>query len=1384
MPRALKHLVAILFVLIVAGCGGGGCSGCSSCGMTPLPGGFAAENRIENAGSVRLTDSGVGFLRDHIGTIVKGALGATGGILTFNVPSSKGDLILGATYEVCPGGPDPAADPPKCVAEIDVGSLDGKLSMTPTKDHDLVIAGPLPIRLRNLPVKLDLGFLGSPELGVTLTGNQACPGDQAAWQDIPLNVDISIEIDTDPAHSRHGYSKVKVAKLDIDTDALNGSIKICGNLFAQFVDALKGLVIGQLTGPLVSTLQSQIDSQLCMKSNPAVDPPCPTGTSDVSGVCRYGNNDQAECASIMLGTDGHINLGQLLAKISPGTTGGLDLLFAAGGETPSTSNPSIAWGDLDPANGGATLGMYGGAQPMPLSGCVRLSDMKLPAGIPIPAELYANTVSDWPAGLDGPHVGIAVSERFADYAMNGLYNSGLLCIGVTSEVSSFLNSGTFGLLASSLKDLGIQREAQQVAIVIRPGQAPHVKFGNGTDADKDPLIRVTLKEASLDFYMFSLDRFIRFMTATFDLDVPVNLDVTPSGLAPVIGALGVTNGKVTNSELLKEDPKAIADALGAIIKGQVGQAIGGGISPIDLSSQLASLGMTLTIPPSVKGKGSPGLRKLDEGSDNYLGIFATLGLAQAPYIHAPTKTSVDVLRKTVDPAGLRLVTMTADNAPAVALRFGSSLDDGSREIEWQWRIDQGVWNPWTSSRDVVLRDDWLRVQGRHTLTVRSRAVGDTFSMDEAGVKADLVIDAEPPKVELGAVNDGTIAVTARDHVAGDRTEIRYRLDGGRWSSWQAAADLKVVDVGAARRIAVEARDEDGNVGSVEQALIRGRAPVDAAAAGGCGCTFVGQDQTPASGLALLGAALLGAALRLAQRRRKSVAERAVAGAAIVTIAGSFAGCNCGDTVETAPTDTSGAGGQAPDAGPVCTTDKSCEQLNPGLVGAYSSVATAADGTVWVAGYMEADWNEGNTYQWGDLVVGKYADGKVAWQPVDGVPTEDIDLGQYDPKGFRNGQTSAGDDVGLWTSIAIGSSGQPLVAYYDRTNKQLKLAAFDGTAWTTQKVEGQAGSDIGRYAKLLLVDGVPTIAYLVIEPGDKGAVTSKVRLATAQSATPSEGAWSYEDVVVDKATPCRAQFCGSGTACVVATKVCTKTADDKACAAACGSGEACVDQGGGKGACEKVYDKARLDSYPDAVGDYIAVAAMPSGGIGIAYYDRSRGNLGIARKASGKWTTLIVDGEKPDKTDTGDVGVGASLFIDTKGDWHLSYVDGYSEAVKYLKVKQGTQVGTPEVADDGLGLGGQKFPDGQHLVGDDSRIFVTPGGEVHIAYQDATAGKLHHAVGSAAGEKHNWTVKAVAQDGKFAGAFAAIVQVNGQLQIMNWWRTGGASVKGDVAFVAP
>mgnify|MGYP000355437627 CR=1 FL=1 len=84
---------------------------------------------------------------------------------------------------------------------------------------------------------------------------------------------------------------------------------------------------------------------------------------------------------------------------------------------------------------------------------------------------------------------------------------------------------------------------------------------------------------------------------------------------------------------------------------------------------------------------------------------------------------------------------------------------------------------------------------------------------------------------------------------------------------------------------------------------------------------------------------------------------------------------------------------------------------------------------------------------------------------------------------------------------------------------------------------------------------------------------------------------------------------------------------------------------------------------------------------------------------------------------------------------------------------------------------------------ESGIVVAPSGEVRVTYQDATAGTLHYAVGVGGADKHTWTVKVVPQDG-FAGAFSSIIEVDGKLQLVNWWRTGGKKVAGDVAVVAP
>jgi len=219
----------------------------------------------------------------------------------------------------------------------------------------------------------------------------------------------------------------------------------------------------------------------------------------------------------------------------------------------------------------------------------------------------------------------------------------------------------------------------------------------------------------------------------------------------------------------------------------------------------------------------------------------------------------------------------------------------------------------------------------------------------------------------------------------------------------------------------------------------------------------------------------------------------------------------------------------------------------------------------------------------------------------------------------------------------------------------------------------------------------------------------------------------------------------------------------------------------------------VDTYPNAGGDYIAVANGPQG-VGVVVYDRTRGNLVGVANMGGSWTAQILDGQigansSPTRTDTGDVGVGASLAIDSNGDWHVSYSNGWTEALQYVHVPGGnlTKPLTPEVVDDGLHLNGTLYTDGQHIVGDDSSITVDASGAVRIVYQDATAGTLHEATGAPSGNKHTWTVKAIDQTGQFAGFFPHYVSQS-QL-VANWYRAtdhtqAPPAVTGDVAFVSP
>ena len=838
MKRASR--LAPIFLLVAGGCAGG--PSCS--GVTPLPDGFKKEARIENAASLHVTGAGLDFLEQNLPVLSKLLLPSGGdeGVLTFEIPASAEN-----GYTLCPNGPQPNASPPQCITEL--GLEAATLQVTAESPRLLKLTGTLPVRIQSLPIAVNGG--GSTTL--TLSGNGACPPNAQTFAPVGGDIGFSIEIDTHPATA--GQSRVRVGDVTLDEQSLNNGLSFCG------VDpGIEAQVAASIKAQMKSALQASVDNQFCLLADDSVKAPCPEGTSAVEGICRYGATSAADCVPSVFGGQGHLNLGQLLATLSPGTKSSIDFFLTAGGLGKRNDGSGFSWGDLNPIGGGASLGFYGGAEAAPVNGCAPFEQLERPVGIPMPDEVLGTPLPDWPGGFAGPHVGLAVSERFANYALGNLYNSGTLCLGMTSAQVDLLTSTTLGLVANSINDLALQLEPQQVALAIRPSSAPHVEFGSGSSLETDPVARVTMNQVSIDFHIWSLDRFVRFMTMTLDLDVPVNLAVTPKGLQPVIDKIGVKNAVISNSHLLKEDPANVAAALTDLIGGLVGQALGGSIAPIDLNDLLlADLGIQLAMPESADGQGSPALRKLSKGTDDFLGLFAAIEPAASTAFSEASETHASLARKEVDPKGVRLATMRPENAPVVAIDASSSRDDVP--IEYAYRVDQGLWHPFTRERRIKIEDPWIRLQGRHTVEVRSRVAGDPRSLDRTPASVEVLIDAEAPSIAIGQVEEGIATVAVRDFVSGaSMTQVRTRLDQGAWSAWRPAAEVTSIEVGDAAEIEVEARDEEGNIATATQAIIRGGA-IDGAS--GCGCEVVGSDPPArrswawAMGLAVAGMAAFG-----------------------------------------------------------------------------------------------------------------------------------------------------------------------------------------------------------------------------------------------------------------------------------------------------------------------------------------------------------------------------------------------------------------------------------------------------------------------------------------------------------------------------------------------
>jgi hypothetical protein len=418
------------------------------------------------------------------------------------------------------------------------------------------------------------------------------------------------------------------------------------------------------------------------------------------------------------------------------------------------------------------------------------------------------------------------------------------------------------------------------------------------------------------------------------------------------------------------------------------------------------------------------------------------------------------------------------------------------------------------------------------------------------------------------------------------------------------------------------------------------------------------------------------------------------------------------------------------------------RLNPGYLATDLDFVITPTGDQYLSGY-----SPGNPPMpvYGDMVVGSVPGGEVGmltWEIVDGAPTMPVTGA---PSGWRHGVAAPGDDVGRWTSM-VASNTSLYVSYYDVTHGALRLARGLPGDWHVTTVDDMG--DAGRYSSIVLTSsGAPAISYLAFTTdATTGAVSSEVRVAVASNAMPAMATdWTISHVGT-ATSPCRPNLCGMGQRCL-ASGTCTMASGT--CAPACTGDTVCV-----MGTCQATLPMDYTEDLVPAHGLYTQLV-VTTDGFALIYYDRTEGNLYGVQATGTTWgTPFLIDGYGRSDPTTGDSGEGASLFVDGTGTWHVTYVDGAEEVLRYASVTPGpTPTIVREVIDDGSTIDGtMPQMDGRHIVGDDSSVVVLASGEVRVAYQDSTTERTMIARRSPAGvwshgvldmEKHNgWWVEQV------------------------------------------
>jgi hypothetical protein len=288
-----------------------------------------------------------------------------------------------------------------------------------------------------------------------------------------------------------------------------------------------------------------------------------------------------------------------------------------------------------------------------------------------------------------------------------------------------------------------------------------------------------------------------------------------------------------------------------------------------------------------------------------------------------------------------------------------------------------------------------------------------------------------------------------------------------------------------------------------------------------------------------------------------------------------------------------------------------------------------------------------------------------------------------------------NNVGWYTSIAIGTGGFPVISYMDATAGALKVAHCGNAACTsgnTLTTVDDPANTVGRYTSIAIgTDGFPVISYQ-----DSTALALKVAKCVNAACTGGSTITTADDP---------ANTVGRYTSIAIGTDAFPVISYEDATAGALKVAK-CVNA-----ACTGGSTITTVDDPADTVGSYTSIAIGSDGFPVISYYDSTAQALKVAKCWNAGCTTSGIS--TVDDT-SNDVGAYSSIAIWTDGLPVVSYFDGTARALKVAKCASVGCTGTSTIT---------TVDDPANSVGYYTSIAIGSDGCPVISYYDLTATAL-------------------------------------------------------------